>query len=95
MKVKITENAEKAYYDIVSKYSESKRASFYEKTISIFEIIKQNNRIGSKYKKTSLRKILLSNRVYVFYKIEKEIIYVTMFWDNKRNPITLDIILSS
>ena len=95
MKVVITENAEKAYFEIISKYSESKATAFSNKTFSILEMIKQNNHIGSRYKKTSYRKFLLSNRIYVFYKIETEIIYVTMFWDNKRNPINLDLILSS
>ena len=95
MKIVITENAEKAYFDIISKYSENKAASFSKQTISILEIIGQNSHIGSRYKKTSHRKFLLSNRIYVFYKIETGVIYVTMFWDNKRNPANLDSILGS
>lgn len=58
-------------------------------------MIKQNNHIGSKYKKTFYTKFLVSNRVYLFYKIEQEIIYIILFWDNKRNPLDLDVILSS
>jgi hypothetical protein len=95
MTIVLTENAEKTYFDIVNKYSETKAASFSRKSISVLEIIQQNNHVGSKYKKTSYRKFLVSNEVYVFYKIEQEIIYVVLFWDNKRNPINLYIILSS
>lgn len=95
MTIVLTENAEKTYFYIVNKYSETKAASFSRKSISVLEIIQQNNHVGSKYKKTSYRKFLVSNEVYVFYKIEQEIIYVVLFWDNKRNPINLDIILSS
>ncbi|OMQ08990.1 hypothetical protein BXU01_18750 [[Flexibacter] sp. ATCC 35103] len=94
MTIVLTENAEKTYFDILNKYSETKVVSFSRKSISVLEIIQQNNQVGSKYKKTAYRKFLVSNEVYLFYKIEQEIIYVVLFWDNKRNPINLDIILS-
>lgn len=95
MKIILTINAEKSYYDITNKYSETKAASFSNKTILIVDMIQQNNHIGSKYKKTFYRKFLVSNEVYLFYKIEQEIIYIVLFWDNKRNPFNLDVILSS
>lgn len=57
-------------------------------------MIEHNNQIGSRYKKTSYRKFLISNQVYLFYKIELQVIYVVLFWDNKRNPTNLDIVLS-
>lgn len=95
MNVELTESAEKTFYQIISKYSESKASKFSSKTISIIEIISKNNHIGSRYKKTSYRKFLISNQVYLFYKIEKETLYIILFWDNKRNPLDLEIILSS
>jgi hypothetical protein len=95
MKIELTEIAEKTYYEIINKYSESKAASFSKSTISILHLIEQNNQIGSRYKKTSYRKFLISNQVYLFYKIELQIIYIVLFWDNKRNPNNLDVILSS
>ncbi len=95
MKIVFTENAEKTYFDIVNKYPATKAALFSKTTISILEIIIKNNLIGSKHNKTSYRKFLISNQIYVFYKIEKEIIYIVLFWDNKRNPLSLDVILSS
>ncbi|MCR4029430.1 MULTISPECIES: type II toxin-antitoxin system RelE/ParE family toxin [Flavobacterium] len=95
MDIKLTELAEKSYFDIVNKFSESKGTLFSNKTISIIEIIAKNNDIGSKYKNTSYRKFLISNQVYLFYKIEKQTLYIILFWDNKRNPVDLDIILSS
>lgn len=95
MNIQITETAEKTYYQIISKYSEAKAAAFSKKTISIIEIIFKNNCIGSKYKETSFRKFLISNQVYIFYKIEKQTVYIIVFWDNKRNPLDLEVILSS
>jgi hypothetical protein len=95
MKIVITENAEKTYFDIINKFSETKAALFSKNTISILDMIEQNNHIGSKHKTTSYRKFLISHQVYLFYKIEPQIIYIVLFWDNKRNPLSLDIILSS
>ncbi len=95
MKIILTENAEKTYFELTNKYSENKAALFSKKTISILEMIQINNHIGSRYKKTTYRKFLITNQVYLFYRIEENIIYVTLFWDNKRNPLNLDIILSS
>ncbi len=95
MNVKLTEYAEKTFSQIINKYSDSKAATFSDQTIGIIEIIVQNNYIGSKYKKTSYRKFLISNQVYLFYTIEKQTLYIVLFWDNKRNPLELDIILSS
>ncbi|CAC9976058.1 hypothetical protein [Flavobacterium panici] len=95
MKIIITENAEKTYFELTNKYSENKAKLFSKKTIAILEMIQINNQIGSRYKKTAYRKFLITNQVYLFYRIEENIIYVTLFWDNKRNPLNLDIILSS
>ncbi len=95
MKILITENAEKSYFEIISKYSENKTASFSKNTILILDIIKENNHIGHKYKKTLYRKFLLTEQIYIFYKIESEIIYIVLFWDNKRNPLNLDVVLNS
>ena len=95
MNIKLTEIAEKTYFEIITKYSETKATSFSKNTVSIVHMIQQNNQIGSRYKKTSYRKFLISNQVYLFYKIEFQTIYIILFWDNKRNPASLDIILSS
>ncbi len=95
MTVKLTENAEKTFSQIINKYSDLKASKFSNQTISTIEIIVQNNHIGTKYKKTSFRKFLISNQVYLFYTVEKQTIYIVLFWDNKRNPLELDVILSS
>jgi len=95
MNVKLTDIAEKTYFQITNKFSDSKAKIFSDKTMSVIEMITLNNQIGSRYKKTPFRKFLISNHFYLFYKIEKGIIYIVLFWDNKRNPVDLDIILSS
>jgi len=95
MKIELTKIAEETYFEIINKYSEAKAASFSKRTISILHLIEQNNQIGFRHKKTSYRKFLISNQVYLFYKIESQIIYIILFWDNKRNPANLDVILSS
>jgi hypothetical protein len=58
-------------------------------------MIEKNNHIGSGHKKTPYRKFLVSEQVYLFYRIDIELIYVVLFWDNKRNPLDLEIVLSS
>jgi plasmid stabilization system protein ParE len=95
MKIVLTENAEKTYFDILNKYSKNKANLFSKNTISVLNMIAENNHIGSKHRKTLYRKFLISHQVYVFYKLEPQIIYVVLFWYNKRNPINLDIMLSS
>lgn len=95
MNVKLTENTEKTFSQIINKYSDFKAAKFSNQTISTIEMIVQNNHIGSKYKKTSFRKFLISNHVYLFYIIDNQTVYIILFWDNKRNPLELDVILSS
>lgn len=95
MKIVITENAEKSYNEIINKYSEIKASTFAAETILILNIIEKNNYIGSEHKKTPYRKFLVSEQVYLFYRIDTEIIYVVLFWDNKRNPLDLEIILCS
>lgn len=95
MNVKLTENAEKTFAHLINKYSDIKASKFSNQTIKTIEMIVQNNYIGTKYKKTSFRKFLVSNQVYLFYTIEKQTLYIVVFWDNKRNPLELDVILSS
>ena len=95
MKIVLTKNAEKSYFDITNKYTETKAALFSKKTISILDILAQNNNIGSRHQKTPYRKFLISNQVYLFYKVEQQIIHIILFWGNKRNPLDLDVILSS
>lgn len=51
MKIVLTENAEKTYFDITNKYSENKAALFSKNTISVLHMIEQNNQIRSRYKK--------------------------------------------
>jgi hypothetical protein len=94
MNVEITEIAQKTFYQIISNYNDSKSAKFSSQTLSVIQTIAQNNHIGSKYKKTCFRKFLISNQVYLFYTIEKQTIYIALFWDNKRNPTELDVILN-
>lgn len=95
MKIKLTETAEKSYYEIVRKYSEKKTAEFSKITFSVIRIISENNKIGTRYQKTLYQKFLISNQVHLFYKVEIYVIYVVLFWDNKRNPLVLNVILSS
>jgi hypothetical protein len=95
MKIQLTESASLSYDEIINKYSENKAAAFASETISVLDMIEKNNHIGASHKKTPYRKFLISDQVYLFYKIETNFIYISLFWDNKRNPLDLEIILSS
>lgn len=94
MNIQLTETAQKTFYQITSKYSDSQATKFSIKTVAAIEIIATNNCIGLRHKKTSFRKFLISNQVYLFYKIQNEILFIILFWDNKRNPLDLEVILS-
>jgi hypothetical protein len=95
MEAILTEYARETYSDIEKYNSESNNKILFSNTISIIEMIEKNNLIGSVYKKTPYRKFLVSEQIYMFYKIGVSNIYIVLFWNNKRNPLDLDVILSS
>jgi hypothetical protein len=57
MNVKLTDIAEKTYFQITNKFSDSKAKIFSDKTMSVIEMITLNNQIGSRSKKNSLSEI--------------------------------------
>lgn len=99
MEIIWTNEAEQSYNSIadyiIGKWSLEVLNSFFDKTDEIIEIIKNNSEIGAPYKKTAYRQFLVSQQTYLFYKIEGDKIYLIVFWDNRKNPLTLDVILSS
>jgi hypothetical protein len=66
---------------------------FIDKTEAILLIISNNFEVGSQHKETRYRKFLIAKQTYLFYKIENETIYLSVFWNNVKNPLGLNMIL--
>jgi plasmid stabilization system protein ParE len=80
---------------ITAKFTLKEANDFINSTDSIINMIKQNSRIGRPYKKTIYRQFLISEQTYLFYKLENNKIYLSIFWNNSKNPLDLDAILRS
>lgn len=92
-----TATALETYEEIVdyisNKFTMKEAVDFLDKTEATLVIISNNIDVGSQYKKTEYRKFLISKQTYLFYKIENQTIYLSVFWNNTKNPIGLNTIL--
>lgn len=99
MRVIWTDQAEETHQEIIdyiqSKFTTKEVIDFIDLTDSVIENICNNIEIGLPYKKTIYRQFLVSKQTYLFYKIENETIYLSVFWNNVKNPIDLNNILRS
>lgn len=97
MKIIWTETALESYEEIVDyisfKFTSKEAVDFLDKTEASLLIISNNFEVGSQYKKTGYRKFLIAKQTYLFYKIENQTIYLSVFWNNAKNPISLNTIL--
>lgn len=97
MKIIWTETALESYEEIVNyishKFTMKEAVDFLDKTEARLVNISNNFEIGSQYKKTEYRKFLISKQTYLFYKIENQTIYLSVFWNNAKNPLGLNTIL--
>ena len=66
---------------------------FLNKTEASLLIISNNIEVGSQYEKTEYRKFLVAKQTYLFYKVENQTIYLSVFWNNAKNPIGLNTVL--
>lgn len=97
MKIIWTETALESYEEIIDyisyKFTMKEAVDFLDKTEVSLVIISNNFEIGSQYKKTEYRKLLITKQTYLFYKIINQTIYLSVFWNNGKNPIGLNTIL--
>jgi plasmid stabilization system protein ParE len=97
MKIIWTETALESYEEIVNyisyKFTMKEAVDFLDKTEAILVVISNNFEAGSRYKKTEYRKFLIAKQTYLFYKIENQTIYLSVFWNNAKNPLQLNTIL--
>ncbi len=94
MEIIITEQAEISYNRIKFYYNEKNKIEFAKQTVHIIEIIKQNPLIGSIYNNTPFRKFLINQDIYIFYGLNNKKINILSFWDNRKHPLELDIMLN-
>ena len=99
MEIIWTNTALESYEEIVdyitAKFSLKETNDFINTTDSIINIIKLNSKIGRPYEKTIYRQFLISEQTYLFYKLEDNKIYLSIFWNNSKNPLELGSILRS
>lgn len=97
MKIIWTETALESYEEIIDyinyKFSMKEVVDFIDKTEAILSIISNNFEVGSQHKKTEYRKFLIAKQTYLFYKIGNQTIYLSVFWNNAKNPLDLNTIL--
>lgn len=99
MEIIWTNTALESYEEIVdyitAKFTLKETNDFINTTYTVINLIKQNNKIGGPYKKTIYRQLLISEQTYLFYKLEDNKIYLSIFWNNLKNPLELNTILRS
>jgi plasmid stabilization system protein ParE len=97
MKIIWTETALESFEEIVdyisNKFTLKEANDFLDKTEASLIIISNNLEVGSQYKKTKYRQFLIAKQTYLFYKIENQTIYLSVFFFYVKNPIGLNTIL--
>lgn len=66
---------------------------FIDKSEERIYMILQNNSIGLQYKKTAYRQLFIAEQTYLFYRIDTDVIYLSLFWNNAKNPLDLNAVL--
>ena len=97
MKIIWTETALESFEEItdyiIYKFTIKEALDFLDKTEAALKIISNNSEVGSQFKKTEYHKFLIAKQTYLFYKVENQTIYLSVFWNNVKNPIRLNTIL--
>ena len=97
MKIIWTETALESFEEIVNyisyKFTMKEAVYFLDKTEASLTIISNNFEVGRQFKKTKYRQFLIAKQTYLFYKLENQTIYLSVFWNNAKNPIGLNTIL--
>ena len=78
---------------IFERFSAKEVNDFIIKSEERIDLIVHNNSIGLQYKKTIYRQILIAEQTYLFYRMESDVIYLLVFWNNAKNPLDLDRVL--
>jgi plasmid stabilization system protein ParE len=98
MEIVWTREAEESYTetveDILNKWTIKELVVFADKTEDIIALILKNNEIGKLYKKTAFRQFLITEQTYLFYKLVNNKVYLILFWNNRKNPLKLDSVLT-
>ncbi len=97
MKVIWTQTALDSFEEITDyifeRFTAKEVNDFIDKSEERINLIVQNNSIGLQYKKTAYRQFLIAEQTYLFYRINSDIIYLSVFWNNAKNPLDLDAVL--
>lgn len=97
MKVIWTQTALNSFEEITDyifeRFTAKEVNDFIDKSEERINLIVQNNSIGLQYKKTAYRQFLIAEQTYLFYRISSDIIYLSVFWNNAKNPLDLDAVL--
>lgn len=97
MRISWTQTAVESFEEITDyifeRFSAKEVNDFIIKSEERIHLILQNNSIGLQYKKTAYRQFLIAEQTYLFYRIESDVIYLLVFWNNAKNPLDLDRVL--
>jgi plasmid stabilization system protein ParE len=97
MRISWTQTAVESFEEITDyifeRFSAKEVNDFIIKSEERIHLILQNNSIGLQYKKTAYRQFLIAEQTYLFYRMESDVIYLLVFWNNAKNPLDLDRVL--
>ena len=96
MKIIWSEDAVNDYHNtieyLLSKWTEKSAISFIEEVDSILELIQILPEIFPEFSDfPDVRRAVIRKQISLFYKIDKDTIYLVRFWNNYQNPDSLKL----
>jgi plasmid stabilization system protein ParE len=91
-----TVNAERSYNDVldylVKNWTNKEYKRFTERTRQLLSILQNNpNSFQKSDKYPNVRRAILLDMISLYYSVEKTAIHLLFFWDNRRNPDSLNL----
>src|SRR5690606_6626486 len=76
-------------------WTQNEVAQFLDKVEVAIELVLKNNELGVIFEDIpTLRKILITKEIYMFYEVDNERLYIVLFWNNYQNPDNLQMLFS-
>lgn len=75
-------------------WAQNEVAQFLDKVEAAIQLVSKNNEVGMIYEEIpTLRKVLITKEIYMFYEVDKHRLYIVLFWNNYQNPENLQMLL--
>jgi plasmid stabilization system protein ParE len=95
MQILWSEDAVNDYHEnieyLLKEWSEKVASQFIDEVDVVLEIIKLNPEIYPKTDYKSIRRAVIRKQITLFYQRKKDVIYLVRFWNNYKDPGSLDL----